>query len=82
MATLTVTVVSALGTSTKTLTFSATDAQRIFDAWQAWAPPNLDIVPPATQGQMVNYLAAMAKGQFTVWINQKERVDPTPPVFT
>jgi len=77
MATLTVQVVSALGTSTKTLTFSSADATRIFTAWKAWTKQ-----PSGTQDQMVTDFAAFLQTELGRLVLRNEQVTPIAPVMT
>jgi hypothetical protein len=80
MATLTIQIVSALGTTSKTLTFSGTDSQRIMAAYQAHK--NQLGGPPATQQDMTNDLAQMNREFLRGLVLRKETVYPTAPEMT
>jgi hypothetical protein len=75
MATLTITINSALGNTTKTLTFSSPDAQRIMDAFQ-------NHVPNGTQQQLTDEISRIAKDYLGGIVIRKEVVYPTAPVMT
>jgi hypothetical protein len=80
MATLSLQIVSGLGTNTATLTFSAPDAQRIFTAWQNKAgPKDTNGNPIGTQAQFVNFLSQHAEDLFSHWVTMNEQVVIVPP---
>jgi len=76
MATLTVQIVSGLGTSTKTLTFSAADATRIMNAFQGQQ------LSGGTQDQMAAYFAGQAQRIINQWVATNETTVPQSPVMT
>ena len=76
MATLTVQIVSTLGTSNKTLTFSVTDAQRILTAFQN------QVTHGGTQDQLAVYLAQQAQRLLAQLVTVNEAIPPVPPVMT
>lgn len=76
MATLTVQIVSGLGTSTKTLTFSAADATRVLNAYQTQVQPN------GTQDQLAAFLASQIEKQINQFVIANETNVVAPPVMT
>lgn len=78
MATLTLTVASALGTNSSTLTFSAPDAQRILTAFQNRA------VPAGTQADLVVWMSDRIREDIARLVVNSETVvtAPTPPAMT
>ncbi len=77
MATLTITVVSGLGTSTASKTFSAADAQRILTAWQ-----NITKNPSGTQDQFTAQVATYVANLLVQWTAQNETTTPAAPSLT
>jgi hypothetical protein len=78
MATLTLTIVSGLGTDNAVLTFSAGDATRIFNAYKNIVNPN------GVQSDLVAWMASKAKEDIVRLVMQSETTvaTPTPPVMT
>lgn len=78
MATLTLTVVSGLGTDNSVLTFSAPEATRIFNAFKAL------VNPAGTQADLVTWIGTKAKEDIIRLVMQSETTvsTPTPPVLT
>lgn len=78
MATLTMTVVSGLGTNSTTLTFSAPDATRILTAFQNRVNVN------GTQSDLVAWIASKAQEDIGRLVVNNETVvtAPAPPVMT
>lgn len=76
MATLTVQIVSALGTSTKTLTFSAGDASRIMNAYQG------QVLPNGTQDQLAAFICGQIQKQLNQFVIANETTPVVPPVMS
>lgn len=78
MATLTLTVVSALGTNATTLTFSSGDASRILTAFQNRVTAN------GTQADLVTWLASKVQEDIGRMVVNSETVvtAPAPPVMS
>jgi hypothetical protein len=80
MATLTVSITSAAGTMSKTLTFSGADASRILAAFQ-----NRFANPAMTQQDLVNDFSQALKDRIADVVRIVERVvppDPVPPAMS
>lgn len=80
MATLTVSITSAAGTSSKTLTFSGPDASRVLAAFQKRTGN-----PAMTQQDLVNDFSQALNDRIANVVKSAERVvpaDPVPPVMT
>lgn len=83
MATLSIQIVSALGTNNTTLTFSGPDATRIFTAWKNRAgPKDSNGVANGTQAQFVTYLAAQVQNIVNNFITVNEQTAVISPPMT
>lgn len=78
MATLTLTIVSALGTDSSVLTFTSGDATRIFNAFKNKVNPN------GTQADLVAWIADKTREDIVRIVMQSETTvtTPTPPTLT
>lgn len=89
MATMTVTAVTAANTTSKTLTYSGQDAQRIFDLWTKFVWNNMMVMdtnspsrglvplPPPTQQDFTDWCTKQLVDHFQSW-QQRDGVVVTP----